>query len=333
MAGTIVFTGANSSLGIHAVEYLLQKYGSYTAVLTVRDASDSDVNTNTLRDTLRRHPNHANASVHELDLSDLSATHAFADEIAGGIKTGKYPPVVALVCNAYHWNLIADSEITPDGFDKTLEVNHISHAALVLRLLGSFGDSGGRIIEISSDSHWPGKNPMEKYPPSIPADLNQLTKPAADPDKEGRGYQRYANSKLMLTTWIHALNDYLQTDRNLSTIAAIAMDPGNMVDSRALRRNTPSSFHTMQKFVYVPLLPLLRFVNPTLRTAAPAAVDVIELALNPTYAGQRGYFIKLNKDESSPESNDKAKQKVVWNSTLEWARIGKNDTALQSAFD
>lgn len=95
MAGTIVFTGANSSLGIHAVEYLLQKYGSYTAVLTVRDASDSDVNTNALRDTLRRHPNHANASMHELDLSDLSATHAFADEIAGGVKTGKYPPVVS----------------------------------------------------------------------------------------------------------------------------------------------------------------------------------------------------------------------------------------------
>lgn len=93
------------------------------------------------------------------------------------------------------------------------------------------------------------------------------------------------------------------------------MDPGNMVDSRALCRNTPTSLHKMQKFVYKPLLPLLRFVNPTLRTAAPAAIDVIELALNPIYTGLRGYFIGLKKAESSPESNDKAKQKLVWNRT------------------
>ena len=51
---------------------------------------------------------------------------------------------------------------------------------------------------------------MEKYPPSIPTDLGLLENPSVDDDKQGRGYQRYATSKLVLTTWMYALNRYIQ---------------------------------------------------------------------------------------------------------------------------
>ncbi len=209
MEGSVILTGANSSLGLHAVEHLLAKYSQYTAILTVRDASDADTNTRRLRGVISQHPG-AKAPVHQLDLSGLSATHAFADAVTRGISRGEYPPLVAVICNAYYWNLVGDPELTADGYDTTMQVNHISHAALVLRLLGSFGD-GGRIILLSSDSHWPGKNPMEKYPPFIPDDLQLLVNPnAAGHDKKGRGYQRYATSKLAITAWTHALNRYLQ---------------------------------------------------------------------------------------------------------------------------
>lgn len=114
---------------------------------------------------------------------------------------------------------------------------------------------------------------------------------------------------------------------------AIAVNPGNMVDSRALRRNTPISLHRMQKWVYKPLLPLLQLSDATLRTAAPAGVDVIELAVSPIYAGERGFFTLLKKDESSPESNDEGKQQSVWMKTLEWAKIANENTALQAAFE
>ena len=43
MSGLVVFTGANSSLGLHAARYILQKYPRHAVVFTVRDASDSDV--------------------------------------------------------------------------------------------------------------------------------------------------------------------------------------------------------------------------------------------------------------------------------------------------
>ncbi|KAI1133246.1 NAD(P)-binding protein [Nemania abortiva] len=326
MAGTIVFTGANSSLGIPAVECILRKYSGYTAIFTVRDASESDVNTNKIRKIISSHRN-AKSFIHELDLFSLSSVHAVADEIVTGIKNGKYPPLAAIVCNAYYWDLVGNSETTPDGFDKTLQVNHISQAALVLRLLGSFGDAG-RIITISSDSHWPGKNGMEVYPPSIPDDLNLLLKPTTDEDKYGRGYQRYATSKLVFTTWTHALNRHLLKNPDLAKISAIAMNPGNMVDSRALRRNTPISLQRKQTFLFKPLQPLLNLMDSTLRTTAPAAVDVVDLALNHTYAGQRGFYTLLRKDESSPESMDETKQELIWHNTLEWARITPGNTAL-----
>ncbi|EFY94945.1 hypothetical protein MHUMG1_07666 [Metarhizium humberi] len=313
MAGLVIFTGANSSMGIPAADHLLQSYPDYTIVFTVRDASDVDINTKRLRDTIAKHPN-AKASILPLDLASLEATHEFADEIIAGIQSGKYPRLAAIVCNAYYWNLVGDPELTGNGYDKTFQVSHISHAALVLRLLGSFGDAGGRIVLLSSDSHWPGKNAMEKYPPSMD-DLEHLVHPTVDDDKQGRGYQRYATAKLAITTWM---------------ITAVAINPGNMVDSRALRTNTPPSLHKMQKFVYKPLLPVLKLImGPTLRTAAPAGVDVVELTLNPKYKAKRGYYTLLEEDESSPDSQNREKQSKLWAQTLIWAKITENNTALQ----
>ena len=206
--GTVILTGANSSLGIPAVEHLLSTYPDYTAILTVRNASDSDTNTERLRSVIARFPN-AKATIHAVDLCSLAVVHEFAGLIIGQISSGKHPPLAAIIANAYYWNLVGDPELTSDGFDKTIEVAHISHSALILRLLGSFGEKG-RIVLLSSDSHWSGKNSMERYPPVIPSNLDELIKPVKDDDKQGRGYQRYATAKLAITTWLYPLNRYLQ---------------------------------------------------------------------------------------------------------------------------
>lgn len=190
MAGTILITGANGSLAIPAIQHLLTKYPDYTAVLTVRNTSDTDVNTKKLRDTISQYPN-AKTSLRQLDLSDLSAVHAFASTIASEIADGKLPPLASIVCNAYYWNLVGNAEITRDGYEKTFQVNRLAHVALVLRLLGHFGPEGGRVVLLASDAHWSGKNGLEKYPPVIPDDLEQLVKPEPDKpaDNMGRGFQ------------------------------------------------------------------------------------------------------------------------------------------------
>jgi len=212
MTGTIIITGANGSLAIPAVQHLLTNYPDHAAILTVRNASsETDINTKRLRETVSRYSK-VKTSIRELDLTDLSAVHDFADTVAAEIVDGKLPPLAGIVCNAYYWNLTHDAEVTGDGFEKSFQVNHLAHVALVLRLVGSFGSEGGRVVLLSSDAHWPGKNGLEKYPPNIPDDLELLVKPSQEnpADNFGRGFQRYAISKLVVVMWMYALNRYLE---------------------------------------------------------------------------------------------------------------------------
>ncbi|KAL8733398.1 MAG: hypothetical protein Q9181_003606 [Wetmoreana brouardii] len=333
MAGTILITAANSSLAIPAVQHLLTKYPDYTAVLTVRNVTDSDVNTKRLRATIAKYPS-AKTSIYELDLANLSAVHEFTDTISDRILHGSLPPLASLVCNAYYWNLAGGVESTKDGYEKSFQVNHVAHAALVLRLLGSFGSDGGRVVLFSSDAHWPGKNGLEKYPPAIPDDLELLVKPGADekPDNLGRGFQKYAVSKLAVVTWTYALNRYLEKEPRLRNITAVAINPGNLSDSRALRTNTPFMLVFMSRFIIQPLRPLIRLMDPTMRTSAEAGVDVIDLATRTAHPQERGYFTLLKPDASAPDTLDEKTQQKLWEKTLQWARITPQNTALTGAF-
>ncbi len=211
MSGTILLTGANGSLAIHSIRYLLQHHAAAHLLLTVRDTSDNDVNTNQLRDIVAEFPN-AIVSTRQLDLSSLSAVKTFAADISAEIAEGRIPKLTSIICNAYYWNLTKDIENTADGYEKTFQVNYISHAVLVLYLLSSFAPSGGRIVLFSSDAHWPGKNSLEKYPPTLPTDLDQLVKANPDEPKDnfGKGFQRYAHSKLSAVIWMYALNQHLE---------------------------------------------------------------------------------------------------------------------------
>ncbi|OTA95585.1 hypothetical protein M434DRAFT_393638 [Hypoxylon sp. CO27-5] len=332
VGGSVLITGANGTLALPAVDYLLKKYPEYTAVLTVRDASENDPNTQKLRETISRYPG-AKASISKLDLASLSEVHEFATKLVEEITAKKTPPLKAILCNACYWNLVGDSELTEDGYDKTLQVNHISHVALVLRLLDKFAEDGGRIVMFSSEAHEPKRAVLENIPPAIPEDFDLLLKPAPIEDKRGAGFHRYGNSKLVTTAWTHAFNRYLEKDENLSKITAVAYNPGGLVDSRMFEKNVSSSLNLLMRYAVRPLLPLLKLQNPQMRTGADSAVDAIELALDHVSQGERGYFEMLEKAESSPESRDEVKQERLWTKSAEWAGINKDKTALKGAFE
>jgi len=114
---------------------------------------------------------------------------------------------------------------------------------------------------------------------------------------------------------------------------AVAINPGNLSDSRALRTNTPQMLVYMSKFVIGPLRPVLRLMDPTMRTAAEAGADVADLAINKVSPGERGYFALLKKDTSSPDSKNEDKQRKLWAKSAEWARITRENTALKAAFE
>jgi NAD(P)-dependent dehydrogenase (short-subunit alcohol dehydrogenase family) len=209
MSGSVILTGANGSSGLHAATHLFRAYPELTAILTVRSAADTDVNTNTLRAAISNFPN-ASVYVHEVDLADLAAVHKFTTTVADNIAAKKYPPLKAIICNAFYWNLIADRELTVDGIDKTMQVGFVAHAHLVLRLLDHFDQEGGRVEMVSSVAHFRVSNPMTQYVPGIPADLDELVHPQVDENRRSHGALRYANSKLVATIWAYALDRYLQ---------------------------------------------------------------------------------------------------------------------------
>jgi len=257
MASTILLTGANSSLGIPTVDYLLKHHTESSLVLTVRDAGDQDPNTKTLRAVIAVYPE-ARVSIRELDLTNLDAVRKLARSMKQDVASGAIPPLSAIVGNAYYWNLARPMEMTGDGYEKTMQVSYLSHVALVLVLITSFLPQGGRIVQFSSDGHESGKNPLEKFPPKIPSDPNQLdllVKPAPDAtnDVTGHGFHRYANSKLATVMFTHALNRRLQRDSQLKHITAIVMNPGNLFDSRALVVNTPLKLILLSKLVLRPM--------------------------------------------------------------------------------
>lgn len=57
-------------------------------------------------------------------------------------------------------------------------------------------------------------NAVEKYPPTIPEDLEQLVMADAGADKTGLGFQKYANTKLAIVTWSYALDRHLKRVSN-----------------------------------------------------------------------------------------------------------------------
>lgn len=116
--------------------------------------------------------------------------------------------------------------------------------------------------------------------------------------------------------------DYHPQDSRLSKIKAVAINPGNLTDSRDLRTNTPRTLEYMSKYIIGPLRPVLKLLSvPTLRTVSDAANDVAELTVGKDYADERGYFTLLKKSDSSPESKDERKQQAMWAKTAQWANI------------
>ncbi|RDA95544.1 hypothetical protein CP533_1181 [Ophiocordyceps camponoti-saundersi (nom. inval.)] len=326
-SGTILITGANGSLALPAVAHLLKHSPTQTLLLTVRDASPSDTNTTALRRLVTEHGRDAKGVfIRQLDHGSLQAVADFAAEVDAEIASGKLPRLTSIVCNAYYWNLTGPMEMTEDGFEKSMQVSHLAHVGLVLRLLRCFQTSTpARIVLLSSAVHKAGQAvPLEKIPPSIPDEVDLLVRPGPDEDDDraAHGFHRYANAKLVITAWGLGLIRRLQKHPELKHITVVIVHPGTLSDSRALRVNTPRKIALMSRLLIRPMQPLLRMVmDPAIRTSAEAAVDIARLATSEAAPGQQGYFTLLNKDESSEESRDEAKQDALWDASERWVGV------------
>ncbi|KAF4343488.1 dehydrogenase reductase [Fusarium beomiforme] len=324
MTGTIIITGANGSLALAFISHLVATHPSYTILATVRNASPSDPNTAQLSSILSSHPK---SSIEALDLSLLSNVREFSENAAKRVASGEIPPIKTIICNAFTMSL-TEQVYTTDGFERTFQVNHLSHFVLVLKLIGSMAPDG-RIVMLGSNTHYTDRShPLFKQRPGIPEDVELLVKPK--PDKKGKehdgGFHRYGNSKLANTMFMHDLNAKLEKNPNLSGIAAIAMDPGGMVDSRAHRIQTP--FMRLAFSLVNMSLPIVRQFTDTMRSAAQSGRELVELSVGEKFKGEKGYFMGARREVEDVMCKDAHKRKILWDACWKWAGMREEETVL-----
>lgn len=206
MAGTVIITGANGSLGLGFVQALLTSHPEYTLIATVRNPSpEQDPHTAQLRKLLSSHPK-SQTHLETLDLGRLADVRAFTARIAHQVAANKLPSISAIVCNAFAWSLHGQ-QTTPDSYEVTFQVSHLAHMLLVLRLLGSMDTAGGgRVVLLGSEAH----DPRSKARAGLPEgdDMEGLVHPPPDGVGEvyERGFRRYGTAKLANVTFMHDLN-------------------------------------------------------------------------------------------------------------------------------
>ncbi|KAF2875377.1 short-chain dehydrogenase/reductase-like protein sdr [Massariosphaeria phaeospora] len=334
MAGTLLLTGANSTLALPAISHILTTYPTTTLLLAVRNPSPTaDANTAKLHALLALFPT-APVSVRALDLASLASVHTFAAAVHADIAGGTLPRLVAIVCNAMTWSLQSGLQRSADGLERTFQVNHLAHWVLVMRLLGDVDRERGRVVWLGSNSHWKGKAGFEVFAPGLPEELEELVRPGEDREGEevGRGFQRYGRSKLANVMGMWELGRRLKTNKDLAHIRTLALDPGGLMDSRAFSgANVPALWRGIISVLGV-LQPLISRAKPEIRTGKIAGRDLADLALGERFAGEDGYYVNGvadGKGECSPESRDEEVGRRLWEKCAEWGGVGREDTVLE----
>jgi len=166
-----VVTGANSGVGFHTTRHLIE-YG-WKVVMVCR----SEERGTEARDAiLEEYPE---AEV-ELVLHDLASLHdvvALSDHLRG------LPRIDALINNAGIFRQTL--ELTTDGYEETMGVNHVAHMLLTLRLEEQLRGDGGRVVNVASEGHRGGR--LRRAP---------LVDLLRGRQSRYRGIQAYSDSKL-----------------------------------------------------------------------------------------------------------------------------------------
>lgn len=163
---TYLITGANTGAGFEAARILLSK-GAEVVMLN-RNIKKSEAAVDKLK---KREGADASIRFIQMDLSNLRSVQQAAENILSEV-----PHIDALMCNAAIAQ-VPKQQLTTDGFERQLGVNHYGHFLLCGLLLDRIEASSGRIVVVGSegykmglktiqfdDMNWDGNyNPMDTY--------------------------------------------------------------------------------------------------------------------------------------------------------------------------
>ena len=149
LTGTTIFiTGANTGLGLESAKRLASAGAKVVVAARSRAKADAAVN-EILASTSR-----ADAAVGvELDLADLKSVKSLPSRLEAALGTDA--PTIDVLINNAGVMAVPERQLTADGFEKTIGINHLGHFALVAALLPALqrAKDGFRVVNVSSDAH------------------------------------------------------------------------------------------------------------------------------------------------------------------------------------
>ena len=296
---TIVITGGNSGLGLETAKILAQDKNNQL-ILGCRDqakAQDAVAE-------VKKLSGNPNVQTLALDLASFASIRRFAQEVTRLTTT-----VDVLACNA-GIQLANGSQVTTEGVEKTFGVNHLGHFLLTNLLFPLINPTSGRIVLVSSGTHfkpaiWQGS--IFGIPPADYTGWQAVSK--ADsftnyPEKS-RGYVRYSTSKLCVLYFGYELNARLRKQN--SGITVNLFDPGLMPGTELARAGK-----AVEIWAWKNVMPVLRVFDGVF-SVQTSAKNLGKLLVDPAYKGVTGnYYEGPKQKDSSADSYLKTGWADLW---------------------
>jgi NAD(P)-dependent dehydrogenase (short-subunit alcohol dehydrogenase family) len=257
MDKTIVITGGSSGIGAAAARNL-RKQG-FTVAITGRS-----------QETIRL-ANEIGADAFLADFAKFDDVRQLAAQLLA-----KYPRIDVLANNV--GGVIATRQLTIDGHEKTLQVNHLSGFLLTQLLRERLEASNGIVIDTSSRAHRMGH-----------LDLNDL-----ENARDYSAWRAYGTAKLM--NILHAA----ELNRRFRGVAGVSFHPG-VVASGFAREGAPFT-----RLLYKPPLSRLFMISPE-----KGADTLVWLATTRDWT-PGAFYVKRKRGQTTPQAEHAELARQLW---------------------
>ncbi len=256
----VIITGGSSGIGAAAAR-ALREQGAVVAI-TGRSAHTEQL------------AKEIGAEAFLTDFSKFADVRALAAQLLA-----KYPRIDVLANNA--GGIMAERQITEDGHEKTLQVNHLAPFLLTLLLRERLERSGATVINTSSRAHNMGR-----------LDFSDL-----ENERKYNGWRAYGTAKLM--NILHAA----EIDRRFRGVHAASFHPGVVATGFAREGNS------MAKLIYGKALAPIFMLSPE-----KGADTLVWLATSrPANEWQPGlFYVKRKPGTKSRQAGDDELARRLW---------------------
>lgn len=216
---TILITGSNTGLGLHAAQHYLNANAKHV-ILGVRNLDKGESACSWLEKSTGRQ---GVVSVLPLDMNSFTSIKTFFDR-----HLKKFYSIDIAVLNAGLWN--TKYVTSPEGWEETLQVNTISTTLLALLLLPKLRAAGiaepkslPRLVLVSSGKH--ASIAREAFPTPLESILQSFNVPP-EPITAFDGPRQYSISKLLLMYTLEPLAKLATSANGEPEVIVTACNPG-----------------------------------------------------------------------------------------------------------